>query len=124
MEITEWSNMIQEEREHKNVFFSGSDNSPIPLEQRRFFKELDYYPPDADYRFVIELHEHVEKKILKIEDTKGNEREFLRWGEFIFKIEKKNVRSRLIKAIRRKIACLFLFAIKPAVTKHTVQADK
>jgi len=89
MEITEWSNMIQEEREHKNVFFSSSYNSPIPLAQRRFFKELDYYPPNPDYRFVIELHEHDKKKMLKIEDTKGNEREFFRWGEFRFKIENK-----------------------------------
>ena len=57
----------------------------IPVAQRRFFKELDYYPPNLDYRFVIELHEHDKKKILKIEDTKGNDREFFRWGEFRFK---------------------------------------
>jgi len=94
--------MIQEEREHKNVFFSGSDNSPIPLEQRRFSKELDYYPPDADYRFVIELHEHVEKKILKIEDTKGNDREFLRWGEFRFKIENKECTLQAYKSDPRE----------------------
>jgi len=86
MEITEWTNIIQEEREHKDMFFLSNYNSPITFEQRRFFKRLDYFPPDPDFRFMIELHEHEEKKILKIEDTKGNEREFLRWGEFRFKM--------------------------------------
>jgi len=39
---------------------------PIPFDQRRFFKGLDYYSPDPDLRFELELFEHKEKKILKI----------------------------------------------------------
>jgi uncharacterized protein (DUF1684 family) len=89
METTAWKNMILEEREQKDMFFSRDYNSPIAFEQRRLFKMLDYYPPDPDFRFLLELHEHKDKRILKIEDTKGNQREFLRWGEFRFKIENK-----------------------------------
>ena len=85
MEISKWKEIIQKEREQKDMFFS-SHNSPIPFEERQQFKGLDYYPPDPDFRFKLELHEHEEKKKLKIEDTQGNEREFLRWGEFRFKI--------------------------------------
>lgn len=89
MEITEWTNMIQEEREQKDLFFFRNDNSPISFEASQLFEGLDYYPPDPNFRFEIELHEHEEKKILKIEDTKGNEREFIRWGEFQFRVEGK-----------------------------------
>jgi uncharacterized protein (DUF1684 family) len=86
MEISEWKEMIQNEREQKDIFFSSHYQSPIPFEDRQQFKGLDYYSPDPDFRFELELHEHEEKKVLKIEDTQGNEREFLRWGEFRFKI--------------------------------------
>ncbi len=85
MEVTEWKKMIKEEREQKDMFFLSNYSSPISFGELRLFKGLDYYPPDPGFLFVLELHEHEEKKILKIEDTKGNEREFLRWGEFRFK---------------------------------------
>jgi uncharacterized protein (DUF1684 family) len=86
MEISKWKEDILEKRNHKDIFFSSHYQSPIPFEQRQQFKRLDYYPPDPDFRFELELHEHEEKKILKINDTKGSERAFLRWGEFKFKI--------------------------------------
>jgi len=54
------------------------------------FNELDYYPPDPKYYFELELHEHKEKEIVKVQDTTGNERKFLRWGEFRFKIGDKD----------------------------------
>ena len=60
--------------------------SPIPLEERVKFRGLEYYPPNADYRFELELHEHSDKKLLQIEDTSGNIRDFLRWAEFRFKV--------------------------------------
>lgn len=86
MNITEWRNMIIEERKQKDLFFLYDYNSPITAEHQRFFEGLDYYPPDPDYLFLLELHEHKERKILKIEDTKGYVREFDKWGEFRFKI--------------------------------------
>jgi len=86
MEISRWKEMIQSEREQKDRFFASHSQSPIPFEERQQFKGLDYYPADPDFRFELELHEHAEKKTIEIEDTQGNEREFLRWGEFRFKI--------------------------------------
>ena len=86
MEISKWKAKIEQERKQKDMFLSSHYQSPIPFEQRQQFTGLNYYPPDPDYRFELELNEHEEKKKLKIEDTQGNEREFLRWGEFRFKI--------------------------------------
>ena len=86
MKIPEWNEMIKQERKQKGMFFSSHHQSPIPFEERQQFKGLDYYPPAPDFLFELEIHEHEEKKVLKIEDTQGNERTFLRWGEFRFKI--------------------------------------
>lgn len=82
----EWKERVKAEREQKDRFFKMHFQSPLPLDKRQDFKGLDYYPPDPDYRLELLLKEHKKKERLKIEDTRGNEREFLRWGEFEFKI--------------------------------------
>jgi uncharacterized protein (DUF1684 family) len=83
---SDWKERLEKEREEKDKFFAVHWQSPIPPEERAKFKGLNYYPPNADYRFELELHEHQDKKRLQIEDTGGNIRDFLRWGEFRFKI--------------------------------------
>ncbi|MCK4352265.1 DUF1684 domain-containing protein [candidate division WOR-3 bacterium] len=90
MEISEWKKRIELERENKDMFFGQHFQSPIPPEEHMNFKGLGYYPPDPKYRFELELHEHKEKEIVKVQDTIGNERNFLQWGEFRFKIEGKD----------------------------------
>jgi len=86
MEISEWKGHIVRKRKEKNQSFIAYSQSPIPLENRFKFEGLDHYHPDPDYRFELQLNEHQEKNIIKTEDTKGKERELIRWGEFIFKI--------------------------------------
>jgi len=86
MEISEWKERISLELEEKDRFFKMHHQSPLSLDERQTFKGLNHYSLDPDYRFECQLEEHEEKAILKIEDTQGNEREFLRWGEFRFKI--------------------------------------
>ncbi len=98
MEVSKWKEMIQKEREQKDIFFSSHYSSPISSEERRQFKGLDYYLPGPNFRFEIELHKYKEKRILKIQDTQGNEREFLRWGEFRFKIGTKECKLQAYKS--------------------------
>ena len=80
---------IEEERKEKDIFFATHWQSPISPEERSKFKGLRYYPPNPELKFELELHEHSNKEIIQIEDTKGNIREFLRWREFRFKIKNK-----------------------------------
>jgi len=82
-----WMERIEEEREFKDGFFAAHPQSPIPPKEREEFKGLDYYPLDPDYRFELELHEHSDKKRRKMAYTRGEEQEFLRCGEFKFKID-------------------------------------
>jgi len=86
MEISKWKQNLEREREEKDRFFLEHPQSPLSFRERSEFKGLAYFPPNPDYLFELKLHEHREKKTIKIAYTKGNEREFLRWGEFRFKI--------------------------------------
>ena len=86
MEISSWKEELQREREMKDIFFSQHWQSPIPAEKRKHFKGLNYFPPDFAYRFELELHEHKEKQVVKMAYTKNQEKDFIRWGEFRFKV--------------------------------------
>ena len=86
MEISQWKANMERERESKNSFFAQHWQSPIPSQDKPWFKGLEYYPPDPGYRFELELHEHSEKQVVRMAYAKGNEQEFLRWGEFRFTI--------------------------------------
>jgi uncharacterized protein (DUF1684 family) len=86
MAIDAWKAQIERERREKDVFLAGHWQSPIPPKDRAGFGGLDYYPPEPDCRFEIELHEHEEKKMVRMAYTKGEERDFIRWGEFRFRI--------------------------------------
>ncbi len=86
MEIDVWKAQLERERREKDRFFAGHRQSPIPPEERAEFRELDYYPPDPDCRFEIKLHEHKDKKRVRMAYTRGEERDFVRWGEFRFSI--------------------------------------
>lgn len=89
MDVEYLKNEIAEQRAQKDAFFKSGYESPVPFEEREYFKGLNYYDPDPRFRFELELYEHAEKKTVKTEDTKGNERRFLRWGEFRFTIDGK-----------------------------------
>ncbi|MBN1626063.1 MAG: DUF1684 domain-containing protein [Deltaproteobacteria bacterium] len=76
----------RQERKQKDQFFKKYQESPIPFEERRNFQCLDYYPPDPKSRFELNINEHSDKKRIHIEDTGGNLRNMIRWGEFRFQI--------------------------------------
>ncbi len=86
MKTDEWEDRLKLKRKEKNRFFRAHPQSPIPFEEREGFKGLGYFPPDADYRFELELHEHETKEKVTMPDTSGNMQEFIRWGEFKFRI--------------------------------------
>ena len=87
MPNSEWEKHIRMEREQKDIFFSIHPQSPIPPEEREGFQGLKYYTPQEKYRFELELHKHPVKKKVRMTYTRGEEREFIRWGEFRFKIQ-------------------------------------
>jgi len=86
MQTDEWEKNLQIARERKDAFFTQHWQSPIPSQDKPRFKGLVYYPPDPSYRFELVVREHPEKQVVRMAYTKGNEQDFLRWGEFRFNI--------------------------------------
>ena len=86
MQSAEWKANLERARERKDLFFARHWQSPISSKEKPRFKGLEYYPPEPNYRFELELHEHAEKQVVRIAYTKGNGQDFVRWGEFRFKI--------------------------------------
>ena len=86
MEASVWKTNLQIARERKDAFFAQHWQSPIPPQDKPRFKGLAYYPPDPSYRFELVLREHPEKHVVRMAYTKGNEQDFLGWGEFRFNI--------------------------------------
>jgi len=95
--MEDWMEEIEALRENKDRFFAEHWQSPIPPEKRVRFKGLSYFPPDPKYRFEIPLHEHEKKEYLQITDTGGNIREYIRWGEFRFKIDNEELKLQAYK---------------------------
>lgn len=81
-----WKIALEQERQGKDVFFAADRQSPLSLKDREKFTGLAYFPINPDYRFELYIHEYKDKKVMVIQDTNGNMREFLQWGEFRFQI--------------------------------------
>jgi len=90
MKFNEWELNLKKERNSKDEFLATHLQSPIPIEDRLRFRGLVYYPQNPDYKFNLELHEYKDRKVLQIQDTTGSIRNFIRWGEFRFKLGDEN----------------------------------
>ncbi len=97
MKVSKWKSEIEMSREKKDTFFSSHPQSPIPYEERSGFEKLNYYSPDPEYRFELDLQVYTNKENVKVKDTQGNERQFLKWGEFKFKIQGKKCSLQVYK---------------------------
>jgi len=102
MSLTDWKANVERARETKDAFFAQHWQSLIPPQDRPQFKGLEYYPIDPSYRFELKLHEHAEQQVVRMTYTKGNEQDFIRWGEFRFKIAGKEQTLQAYKRSREE----------------------
>jgi uncharacterized protein (DUF1684 family) len=86
MTISRWQERLEMIRKGKDRFFREHSQSPLPAQERERFKGLNYYPIDPSYRFEVDLHEHDERRTLRLDATHGGERVVLLRGEFRFTI--------------------------------------
>ncbi len=86
MAVAAWKDRLELERRRKDMFFAVHPQSPIPERDRSQFSGLDYFPPDPDLHFELELYRHDSGDVITVEDTHGGTREMVRWGEFRFEV--------------------------------------
>jgi uncharacterized protein (DUF1684 family) len=109
MGISKWEEDLEREREMKDRLFAEHWQSPIPVKERTRFKGLDYFPLDPAYRFELDLHEHEERRAVRMAYTKGQEQDFLRWGEFRFKVGDKKQAIQAYKSDPAEESLFILF---------------
>jgi len=83
----DYAERIERERTEKDEYFAENPRSPIPQGERDSFDGLDYYPPDEDYRFEVELHEFDDHDTISVDTTQEGEQTYYRWGEFRFDVD-------------------------------------
>jgi uncharacterized protein (DUF1684 family) len=84
---TDWEQELQGEREQKDEFFADHPHSPIPGDEQPTFDGLEYYSPDAGYRFELPLHEFNDHETLTVETTADGQQTYVCWGEFRFELD-------------------------------------
>ena len=102
MSLSDWKASVQRGRDAKDAFFARNWQSPIPPHDRSRFRGLQYYLPDLSYRFELELNKYSDKQTARMAYTKGNEQDFIRWGEFRFKIGEKEQALQAYKRSREE----------------------
>jgi hypothetical protein len=90
-ELSTWREELQTHRQHKDEYFAEDPHSPIPDEDRDAFDGLDYFDPDPDYRYEVELDEYDDRETITIATTTEGEREYLVWGSFTFTVDGEEV---------------------------------
>lgn len=98
MDIELWTKRVNAGRMQKDRFFASHPQSPLPIKSRDTFSGLAYWAPDPAYRFELALHEHTEKPVREVQDTGGQNRKLVLWGEFRFDIESEPCKLQVYKS--------------------------
>jgi hypothetical protein len=83
----DWRDELETWKASKDEYLREHPHSPIPRDQREGFDGLDYYPPDPDYRFVLDLDEHDDHEEITVETTTDGAQRYHRWGTFRFELD-------------------------------------
>ncbi len=74
--------LYAEFRREKDDFFARDPHSPLTRDQQRTFQGLAYFPPDAEFRFELEVEEFPQKTVVLMQTTTGDVQEYERFGRF------------------------------------------
>lgn len=82
-------------RKQKDVAWKEDGESPLTDEQKKHFEGLNYFPPDPDFSFELELNKNIpgigEKVVIKT--TGGDEQVYLRAGKVKFNVDDQEVEA-------------------------------
>lgn len=89
------TNKLLEFRKQKDDAWKKNKESPLTAEQKKNFKSLNYFPPNLDLSFELDLDKNIpgigEKVVIKT--TGGDEQVYLKAGEVKFVVEGQEVEA-------------------------------
>lgn len=77
---------LDEFRKMKNDFFATDGQSPLTPGQKKGFKGLKYYPPNADLDLEVDVEEFRDKQEIRMQTTTGEVQVYERYGKFSFSV--------------------------------------
>lgn len=92
-----WREELEDQRREKDEAFGHSPDSPIPAWERRTFKGLSYFPPDARYRIEARLVEEKPQR-LAIQRSAGDVVHYTRLGHFALHLPTGDVKLALYES--------------------------
>ena len=84
-ELERWEIALVEWRIEKNEGFMQSAQSPLPENLRTGFEGLDYYFPEASFRYQVPLEEAAQAETVKLAMRKGDESAYVVRGTVRFR---------------------------------------
>ncbi|MES2131946.1 MAG: DUF1684 domain-containing protein [Bacteroidota bacterium] len=82
-----------------NTDYMDSLHSPLSKEKRLIFKGHDFYPIDLTYRVTAAFLRTPNEKPFKMTTTKGEARDYLKYGEVSFSINGKNMKLNVYQSL-------------------------
>jgi hypothetical protein len=83
----DWRAALVDRRAEKDAYLADHPHSPLPADEREGFEGLDYYDPDPDYRYVLDLETADDPERVVVETTADGEREYVAAGRFRFDLD-------------------------------------
>lgn len=77
-------------RKEKDAAFRNEADSPIPSHVRHAFGGLRYFPPEKAYYVPTKLVPPTNKRVVKVQTSDGDERDYIVAGRFEFQIGSEN----------------------------------
>jgi hypothetical protein len=85
-------------RQQKDTFFKQHPQSPLTPEQQDKFAGLRYYPPNSELDLTVAVDVFDEQDEIVVETTTGDQRRYVRYGEFHFMVDGQEARLTIYEA--------------------------
>jgi len=86
------------ERRQKDHYFKTSLDSPLTPEQQALFTGLRYYDPNPDLDLMVAIEPFADGKLVAIQTTTGDVRQYKRYGQFTFEVDGQDARLTVYEA--------------------------
>ena len=85
-DLDDWRAALEELRAEKDAYLREHPHSPLSPDERETFDGLDYYDPDPDYRYVLDLEAEDDPERITVETTTDGSKKYLAVGRFSFEL--------------------------------------
>lgn len=115
-DIEVYTERIEKERDRQFRYIKFNIDSPLTSEQKKEFKNLDFYPIDPNFRVRAKMVPVDDKRILEIPMTDGSTERYLKHSHAEFELDGKTHRLLLLQAERELDKRNFFLAFADATS--------